>query len=104
MGKRLAAMAPGSMLRVVKDNVVEREFRLQVPPRVYNFKDIICKNNACVSHPKNMQHEVRPFFERCGPGEFDGVEEDGLAFACKYCETQHNFWEIWNYESDKFLD
>ena len=78
---------------------VEREFRLQVPPRVYNFKDrgrqrfrcaelyktwpwdeeqlsnwnywsltcedISCKNTACVSHPKNMQHEVEPFFERC---------------------------------------
>ena len=26
-------------LEVVKDGAVEREFRLQVPPRVYNFKD-----------------------------------------------------------------
>ena len=37
--RRLAAMAPGSKLKVVKDGTVEREFRLQVPPRVYNFKD-----------------------------------------------------------------
>jgi len=93
--KRLAAMAPGSMLKVVKDGAVEREFRLQVPPRVYNFKDISCKNTACVSHPKNMQHEVEPFFERCRSGN---GQDDAMAFNCKYCETQHIFWEIWNYD------
>ncbi|CAE7280070.1 pyrBI [Symbiodinium microadriaticum] len=93
--KRLAAMAPGSMLKVVKDGAVEREFRLQVPPRVYNFKDIACKNTACVSHPKNMQHEVEPFFERCRSGN---GQDDAMAFNCKYCETQHIFWEIWNYD------
>mmetsp|Transcript_61542 Transcript_61542/g.144190 ORF Transcript_61542/g.144190 Transcript_61542/m.144190 type:complete len:618 (-) Transcript_61542:275-2128(-) len=96
--KRLAAMAPGSTLKVMKDGAVEREFRLQVPPRVYNFKDITCKNTACVSHPSNMQHEVEPFFERCrATGEGD-TRKDAMAFNCKYCETQHNFWEIWNYD------
>jgi len=90
--KRLAAMAPGSMLKVIKDGNVDKEFRLMVPPRVYNFKDIVCKNRACVSHPGNMQHEVRPFFERIADG--NGL----IAFACRYCETQHSFWEIWNYK------
>ena len=95
--KRLAAMAPGSTLKVMKEGKVEREFRLEVPPRVYNFKDISCKNTACVSHPKNMQHEVEAFFERCRQGG-GGEHKDLMAFICKYCETQHNFWEIWNYE------
>ena len=31
-------------------------------------QDISCKNTACVSHPKNMQHEVEAFFERCRQG------------------------------------
>lgn len=32
-------MAPGSTLKVMKDGKVEREFRLQVPPRIYGFKE-----------------------------------------------------------------
>lgn len=94
--KRLAAMAPGSTLRVVKEGLVDREFSLQVPPRVYNFKDITCKNTACVSHPQNLQHEVFAFFMRSRGSESDGP--DKVAFACKYCETQHSFWEIWSYK------
>jgi len=104
--KRLAAIAPGSILQVVKDGHLDTEFRLHVPPRVYNFKDIICKNEACVSHPKNLQHEVMPYFERCDE-EQDDMESPSakaspagskVAFACKYCETQHTFWEIWKYK------
>ncbi|CAJ1392756.1 unnamed protein product [Effrenium voratum] len=94
--KRLAAMAPGSTLKVMKQGSLEREFRLQVPPRVYNFKDISCKNTACVSHASQMQHEVEAFFERCRQSGEE--QQDALAFNCKYCETQHTFWEIWNYE------
>ncbi|CAJ1331156.1 unnamed protein product [Effrenium voratum] len=97
--KRLAAMAPGSTLKVMKQGSLEREFRLQVPPRVYNFKDISCKNTACVSHASQMQHEVEAFFERCRQsGASREEQQDALAFNCKYCETQHTFWEIWNYE------
>jgi len=89
-------MAPGSTLKVMKQGSLEREFRLQVPPRVYNFKDISCKNTACVSHASQMQHEVEAFFERCRQSGEE--QQDALAFNCKYCETQHTFWEIWNYE------
>lgn len=94
--KRLAAMAPGSILRVVADGNIEREFRLSIPPRVYNFKDIECKNDACVSHPKNLQHEVVPYFFR-HTAEVSSADPSQMAFSCKYCETQHSFWEIWNY-------
>ena len=41
-------MAPGSTLKVVKEGAVEREFRLQVPPRVYNFKDSCKSGVPCI--------------------------------------------------------
>mmetsp|Transcript_88266 Transcript_88266/g.189477 ORF Transcript_88266/g.189477 Transcript_88266/m.189477 type:complete len:609 (-) Transcript_88266:51-1877(-) len=92
--KKLAAMAPGSTLSVVTKGQVDRTFQLEVPPRIYNFPDISCKNKACVSHPSSLQHEVPPYFLRIG-----GTEENStMVFACKYCETQHDFWEIWDYK------
>lgn len=92
--KKLAAMAPGSTLSVVSKSRIDRTFQLQVPPRIYNFPDISCKNKACVSHPSNLQHEVPPYFLRIGSSE----ERSTMVFACKYCETQHDFWEIWDYK------
>ncbi|CAK9062152.1 unnamed protein product [Durusdinium trenchii] len=49
--KRLAAMAPGSTLKVMKDGKVEREFRLEVPPRVYNFKEGHLLQEHCLCVP-----------------------------------------------------
>jgi len=95
--KKLAAMAPGSTLNVVSNGRIDRTFKLQVPPRIYNFPDISCKNKGCVSHPSNMQHEVPAYFVRTGVDE-DEKESSALFFACKYCETQHDFWEIWDYK------
>lgn len=97
--KKLAAMAPGSILRVIQDGHVWKEFRLQVPPRIYNFRDISCKNTACVSHSSNMQHEVQPYFLRCGvEGKVEDSRAAEMAFSCKYCEARHSFWEIWDYK------
>lgn len=95
--KKLAAMAPGSTLSIVRDGQIWKEFQLQVPPRIYNFKDISCKNSACVSHPGGMQHEVPAHFIRVG-------DPDGFAFACKYCEFRHSFWQIWDHKYYQDLD
>mmetsp|Transcript_661 Transcript_661/g.1487 ORF Transcript_661/g.1487 Transcript_661/m.1487 type:complete len:609 (-) Transcript_661:188-2014(-) len=89
--KRLAAIAPGGVLQVVRDGAVCKEFNLLVPPRIYNFENISCKNKLCISYPANMQHEVPPYFLR---DNLPGV----MAFTCKYCEARHNFWEVWDYK------
>mmetsp|Transcript_35298 Transcript_35298/g.112303 ORF Transcript_35298/g.112303 Transcript_35298/m.112303 type:complete len:571 (+) Transcript_35298:126-1838(+) len=96
--KRLAAMAPGSILKVVHDGQICKKYRLQVPPRIYNFPDISCKNTACVSHPGNMQHEVPPYFLRVAPKHRTAGAPETWAFSCKYCETIHDFWQIWDYK------
>jgi len=103
MLKKLAAMAPGSSLKVIEQGKVVKEFKLEVPPRIYNFRDISCKNSACVSNPSNGQQEVPPYFlrsETCNLVRADQAQNDFFtwAFCCKYCETLHKFWQIWDYK------
>jgi aspartate carbamoyltransferase len=103
--KKLAAMAPGSSLSMVREGKAHKEFRLQVPPRIYGFQEISCKNPACVSHPANMQHEVPPYFLRAsaagmserGAGSTEAGPSPGK-FICKYCEHLHDFWQVWDYK------
>lgn len=52
-------MAPGSTLKVMKDGKVEREFRLEVPPRVYNFKEGNTRRHASKS-PKDTSTSKDP--------------------------------------------
>lgn len=89
--KKLAAMAPGCKLKDIADGNIQREFRFSLPPRIYNFREISCKNEACVSHPKNGQREVVVRFNRIG-----GRGDASGRFECKYCETPHDFWQIWD--------
>mmetsp|Transcript_71627 Transcript_71627/g.124392 ORF Transcript_71627/g.124392 Transcript_71627/m.124392 type:complete len:633 (+) Transcript_71627:98-1996(+) len=91
--KKIAAMAPGSTLSVVEHGVVTSRFSLQVPPRIYNFNDISCKNPGCISNPANGQREVSAYFLRAEP-----TSEGKWAFTCKYCEHVHSFWQIWDYK------
>mmetsp|Transcript_119648 Transcript_119648/g.166889 ORF Transcript_119648/g.166889 Transcript_119648/m.166889 type:complete len:213 (-) Transcript_119648:138-776(-) len=97
--KKLAAIAPGSILKVIRDGQIRKEFQLTIPPRVYNFEEIGCRNVACVSHPGNGQREVKPYFLRVAsditPGKEGGEQ---WRFQCKYCETPHDFWQIWDYK------
>ncbi len=83
--KMLGAIAPGCTLNIVKDERVIRKYRLHMPPRVYNFDQISCKNENCVSFPTHHQH-VLPEFRRA----------DGTTFVCIYCERPHQFEEIWD--------
>jgi aspartate carbamoyltransferase len=93
--KKLGSMAPGCTVNVIKNNTVQRKFRLHMPPRVYNFPTLQCSNLACVSHPKNMQREVAPYFIRPTRGE----EKNSTIFLCMYCEQPHQYYEIWVDES-----
>jgi aspartate carbamoyltransferase len=83
--KMLGAIAPGCTLNMIRDKRVLTKYRLHMPPRVYNFDEISCKNENCVSHPEHFQH-VRPEFRRA----------DGTTFTCFYCERPHQYEEIWD--------
>lgn len=83
--KTLGAIAPGCTVNIVDNARVHRKYRLHMPPRIYNFDDISCKNEGCISFAAYHQH-VRPEFVRSGAS----------TFACRYCERPHEFGEIWD--------
>jgi aspartate carbamoyltransferase len=81
--KKLAALSPGCTLNIVQNKRVVHKYRVHMPPRIYNFEEIACRNENCISHAR--QHEpVEPEFIRSGDG-----------FVCRYCERPHSFDEIW---------
>ena len=82
--KRLAAVAPGCTLNVIEDGKVVHKFRLHMPPRIYNFDDLACTNEACISHP-DQNEGVPALFYRTKDNHF----------ACAYCGKIHTFKEIW---------
>lgn len=85
--KRLAAVAPGSTLNVIADGKVAHKYRLSMPPRIYNFDDLRCNNEACITHPANAEN-VPAKFIRTPDGHF----------ACAYCGRFHTFKQIWSKE------
>lgn len=82
--KRLAALAPSCTLNIVRDGKVEKKFRTHTPPRIYNFSDLCCSNEACISHPLNGEGVPAKFYRT----------HDGQ-FKCAYCGKVHSFKEIW---------
>lgn len=82
--KRLASLAPFCTLNIVKDGKVAKKFRTHLPPRIYNFEDLCCSNEACISHPVNGEG-VPATFLRTHDGRFE----------CAYCGKVHSFKEIW---------
>ena len=83
--KRLAAIAPHCTLNIIRDGKVEKKFRTHMPPRIYNFEDMSCKNDACISSPESKEGV---------PAAFYRTKED--TYACAYCGRVHTFKEIWN--------
>jgi len=82
--KRLAAVSPGCTLNIIKDGKISEKYRVHLPPRIYNFVDIACKNNACVSNPSQSEGV---------PAMFRKTKND--QYVCKYCGHTHTFEEIW---------
>lgn len=83
--KMLGAIAPGCTLNIVQSGKVIKKYRLHMPPRIYNFDEISCKNENCISNPKHFE-QVRQEFYR----------SQDSTFVCRYCEKPHNFAEIWD--------
>lgn len=87
--KRLGAISPGCTLNIIQNHTVVKKFRLGMPPRIYNFSDISCKNENCISNPKHQEH-IEPYFIRKRTAEGKDI------FICKWCEKEHDFSEIWD--------
>ncbi|NCC11730.1 MAG: bifunctional aspartate carbamoyltransferase catalytic subunit/aspartate carbamoyltransferase regulatory subunit [Spirochaetia bacterium] len=82
--KRLSAVAPGCTLNLIKNGRVVNKYRLHLPPRIYNFEDLACTNEACISHP-DQNEGVPALFYRTKDNHF----------ACAFCGKNHTFKEIW---------
>ena len=86
--KRLAAVAPHCTLNIIRDGHVAEKYRTHMPPRIYNFDDLCCQNEACISNPVNGEGVPAAFYRT----------PDGH-FACAYCGKFHSFKEIWKKRS-----
>lgn len=82
--KKLAAIAPGCTLNIIENQSVIKKYRLHMPPRIYNFDEISCKNEQCISHP-DLHENVQNEFYRI----------DRNFFKCKYCERTYSYRELW---------
>lgn len=82
--KRLAAVSPGCTLNLIYEGKISEKYRVHLPPRIYNFADIACKNSSCISHPSKSEG-VPPIFKKTNDDHY----------VCKYCGHIHTFEEIW---------
>ncbi|MFH0978882.1 MAG: aspartate carbamoyltransferase [Candidatus Woesearchaeota archaeon] len=80
---KLAALALGCTVNVIKDGRVVTKIRLSQPPRIYDFDELACPNEACISHPDNHEGIKAEFLRR------------GEGFDCKYCDTHHSYQQLW---------
>ncbi|MBQ0072144.1 MAG: aspartate carbamoyltransferase regulatory subunit, partial [Spirochaetales bacterium] len=84
--KRLAAVAPGCTLNIIEGGKVAKKFRTEMPPRIYNFDDLMCTNEACISNDSQNEH-VTAMFHKTPDGKY----------ACAYCGRVHTFKEIFKH-------
>jgi aspartate carbamoyltransferase len=82
--KMLGAISPGSTLNMIDDSKITKKYRLHMPPRIYDFEEISCKNPDCVSSKDSSEDVVQEFYRS---------EEN--TFICAYCEQPHAFQDIW---------
>ncbi|MGP1507260.1 MAG: bifunctional aspartate carbamoyltransferase catalytic subunit/aspartate carbamoyltransferase regulatory subunit [Sphaerochaeta sp.] len=81
--KRLAAVAPGCTLNIIEDGKVAKKYRTSMPPRIYNFDDLMCTNEACVSNDSQNEN-VQAMF----------IKTHDSRYCCSYCGRVHTFKEI----------
>ena len=81
--KRLAAVSPGCTLNIIEDGKVAKKYRTSLPPRIYNFDDLMCTNEACISNDSQNEN-VQAMF----------IKTHDNRYACAYCGKVHTFKEI----------
>jgi aspartate carbamoyltransferase len=83
--KKLSAIAPGCTLNLIRNSKVAKKYRLAMPPRIYGFEEISCKNENCISNPRHNEGVTTEF-----------LRKSGSTFVCRYCEKEHSFRDIWD--------
>ncbi len=83
--KKLAAVSPNCTVNLIENHSVKAKYRLAMPPRIYKFSEISCKNPDCITWPEAYQH-IPPYFYRSHDN----------TFTCKYCEKRHEYSDIWD--------
>ena len=95
--KKLAAIAPGCTLNLVHEHRVVKKYRLSMPPRIYGFDEISCKNDLCISAPSSLEGATTEFLRKGALDDPGGpLVGDRAKFVCRYCEREHAFREIWD--------
>ncbi len=83
--KKIGAISSGCTINVIKNSRVVQKLRIARPGRIYNFEEIHCRNQQCISHPSSKEPAYAEFHR----------EDD--VYVCNYCETPHSVNEIWNF-------
>lgn len=87
--KKLGALSPGCTLNLIKNHVVFKKYRMGMPPKIYHFKEISCRNEHCLSHPQYGEQIEASFIRK--------TDARGRhSFVCRWCEREHEYSEIWN--------
>lgn len=82
--KMLSAISPGCTVNIIKKSFVHRKYRLSMPPAIFNFEEISCKNSSCISHKDNFE-DIVAYFSKSAKDKF----------VCKYCNKSYSYNEIW---------
>jgi len=68
-----------------------------MPPRIYGFEEISCKNENCISAPGNLEAVMTEFLRKSeAPKPGVPVAGETAKFICRYCEREHAYREIWD--------
>lgn len=82
--KMLAALSPGCTINLIQNKRIQKKYRLHMPPRIYNFAEVSCRNENCISHPR-----------MCEPVKAEFIRQGKDTFLCRYCDRVHTYQEIW---------
>ena len=83
--RKLAAVSPGCTVNIIQDASVKHKYRLDMPPKIFNFSELSCRNSDCITF-RTAHQSVSPSF----------VRTVGDTFTCKYCDTRHQYHDIWD--------
>ncbi|SHE68989.1 aspartate carbamoyltransferase [Marinitoga hydrogenitolerans DSM 16785] len=83
--KKLSAISPNITVNIIKNSRVTEKYRIKLPPKVYGFEELRCKNENCITNPIHGENVKGSF-----------IKNEYGQLVCEYCETPHNYDEIWN--------
>ena len=87
--RKLSAIAPHITINYIEQSKVHSKYRLLQPPRIYGFQEIGCLNRNCISHESHCEGADPEFWR-------DTETDSQRNLICIYCNTAHNFYELWH--------